>query len=176
MNGLRTQLVLAAQDKLAALTDEALLAFVLGNTQSPKPKMGRPLGSKNVAPSAPKKRRAVNIDEAIDAVLEALKGNAEGLRSEELQRATGFDKDVVAKAAALALEKNLARKTGERRATRYFANLPKKVAPVEVNEPYQEEIVKPKKAKANGQVEMPIPPPPKGNPPTVIRRKKAGKA
>lgn len=161
---LRAQLQSAAQAKLSALSDEALLAFVLNGEA--KRSVGRPPGSVKTPPFRTSKKSA-STDEVLDAILEALKDKSEGLGSEHLQTATKYGKSDIAKAVAVGMEQNLIRKEGDRRGTRYFSNVVSKALP-------EEEAPKTRASKPGSQMEI-IPPPPRGNPPTVVRRKKAGK-
>ena len=102
---------------------------------------------------------------AVDEVLSIVKDNPGGVNSEFIKQQSEQPEKIVVRAIRQLLDTNLLRKTGDRRGTKYFPVLSTKrteeveAAPVSVR-----------------QVEMPIPPPPKGGVPGkngVIKRKKA---
>jgi hypothetical protein len=78
------------------------------------PKARRPRAGRRV-------RRSPNQIAAVTASLvAALKGAKDGMRSEELQKALSVDKKTIVRPIADALEAKVIRKTGQKRATRYF--------------------------------------------------------
>ena len=79
------------------------------------PKARRPRAGRRV-------RRSPNQIATVTASLvAALKGAKDGMRSEELQKALSVDKKTIVRPIADALEAKVIRKTGQKRATRYFA-------------------------------------------------------
>jgi hypothetical protein len=89
---------------------------------------GRP--RKNAAPAAgpaPKKRgrpaksNGGNADATIERIVALLQKKPKGLRSEDLRRQLKLDKPVLQRATTKALAAHLITKTGEKRATTYFA-------------------------------------------------------
>lgn len=81
------------------------------------------------APTTTSKRRAKkgarrspkDLQGTIDAIVAALKGNPRGMRSEQLQGALGLAKVDLVRPIKAALEAKTIRKSGQKRATTYFA-------------------------------------------------------
>jgi hypothetical protein len=68
------------------------------------------------------RRSESDLDETIDRIVSTLKSaGAGGLRSEELRRQVGLARAEMMRPIALALSTKKIRKTGEKRATTYFA-------------------------------------------------------
>lgn len=73
-----------------------------------------------VRPSAPRQPRAQeDVQKVLERVLRALADQAEGLRSEQLQKALGLGKQDLAKALKEGLNSGAVVKTGNRRSTTY---------------------------------------------------------
>jgi hypothetical protein len=76
-------------------------------------------------PRVPRMRKAARRDTAsmqkiIDVIVSAVDKHPEGLRSEDLQRELGLRKKDLARPIQIALDQKALRKTGIKRATRYF--------------------------------------------------------
>ena len=67
------------------------------------------------------RRSPTQIANVITSVIGALKNTKGGMTSEELQKALSIDKKVLVRPIAEALAEKTLRKTGQKRATRYFA-------------------------------------------------------
>ena len=106
----------------AASLDELLGATEVRPAGPPRAKAGS---------SAPKTRRSragqrgrrspKQIATVMASVVAALKGAKDGMRSEDLQKALSVDKKTIVRPITAALEAKVIRKTGQKRATRYFA-------------------------------------------------------
>jgi hypothetical protein len=67
-------------------------------------------------------RRSPNqIAKVVDALVAVLKSAKQGMRSEELQKALSIEKKALVRPIAEALHAKKIRKTGQKRATKYFA-------------------------------------------------------
>ncbi|CAN5483729.1 hypothetical protein BH09MYX1_BH09MYX1_45170 [soil metagenome] len=147
MSSLRTQIeVLAMQFSdgiLAAIrkapTSELGEVFAAGGDGSvlhTPARRGRPKGSgtkpavastaPTAAAKAPKfkpggRRSAAELQQVLTAIGAALKGQKEGLSSEQLQKTLGLSKPEITGVITLGLAQNNLRKTGQKRGTRYFA-------------------------------------------------------
>jgi hypothetical protein len=84
-------------------------------SESPRSRVPRPRRAKKGS-----RRGASGIDKNVESIVTVLKLHPEGLRSEQLQKVLGLLKHELP--LAHALTKKLVRKTGNRRATRYFAS------------------------------------------------------
>jgi hypothetical protein len=90
---------------------------------------GRPPGSKNKKTTSSGRlirRGPAEIAEAIERIVLTLAEYPDGLRSEALQKETGFSKKEIGSPIAQALASGQIRKTGQKRATTYFVAAPKK--------------------------------------------------
>jgi hypothetical protein len=67
------------------------------------------------------KRGPEEMQGVINRIVEALQGEQEGMSSEQLQKALGLAKNEIQRPLLLALQGSTVRKTGEKRATRYFS-------------------------------------------------------
>ena len=97
----------------------ALVALGGAAPVAPKKPAGRPPEAKRRI-----RRSSEQIDQEVNAVLQALTvvlaKHPDGLRSEDLQRESGFDKDAVAAATKRGLESGTLAKEGQKRATQYL--------------------------------------------------------
>jgi len=69
----------------------------------------------------PAKRGGVGADASLDRLVDVLRKNPKGLRSEELRAHLRLEKIPFRQAAAKALEANLITRTGEKRSTTFYA-------------------------------------------------------
>ncbi|WP_394825481.1 hypothetical protein [Pendulispora albinea] len=69
----------------------------------------------------PAKRNGASGDVSIDRIVEVLRKNPKGLRSEQLRAQLKLEKIPFRQAAAKALDANLITRTGEKRSTTFFA-------------------------------------------------------
>jgi hypothetical protein len=76
-----------------------------------------------------KRRTEVDIQKTLDQIVTVLHKNRDGLRSEQIQEALGLDKRELPAPLAIGLQRGAIRKTGQKRATTYFAGSAKKRAP-----------------------------------------------
>lgn len=60
------------------------------------------------------------MQKIVDVIVGAVEKHPEGLRSEDLQRKLGLRKQDLARPIQIALDQKVLRKTGIKRATRYF--------------------------------------------------------
>jgi hypothetical protein len=89
---------------------------------SPPPRRATALASGSRVPRARKgaRRDAASMQKIVDVIVGAVETHPEGLRSEDLQRELGLRKKDLARPIQIALEQKALRKTGIKRATRYF--------------------------------------------------------
>jgi hypothetical protein len=66
------------------------------------------------------RRDAASMQKIVDVIVGAVEKHPEGLRSEDLQRELGLRKKDLARPIQIAFEQKALRKTGIKRATRYF--------------------------------------------------------
>jgi hypothetical protein len=67
------------------------------------------------------RRSANDIEQVVASIVGTLKGAKDGMRSEQLQSALKLDKREITRPLAFALAAKKIRKTGEKRATTYYA-------------------------------------------------------
>jgi hypothetical protein len=79
---------------------------------------GRPRGSKNARLA---RRSPEQIAAVVESIVGALRKNARGMRSEQLQKLLNLDKREIAGPLSDALDGKKITKKGQRRATTYFA-------------------------------------------------------
>ncbi len=70
---------------------------------------------------AGERRTAADFEKITTAVVELLKKHPDGLRAEQIQKELGLSRKDLPRPMSHALAKNLVRKKGEKRATKYFA-------------------------------------------------------
>jgi len=80
------------------------------------PKAAPPRGVKKAG-----RRSGKDLQGTIDAIVATLKTNAKGMRSEQLQRTLGLAKADLVRPIKEALEAKTIKKSGQKRATTYFA-------------------------------------------------------
>jgi hypothetical protein len=83
-------------------------------TTTPAPSRGRAAGGR-------RRRAPGDIDKTTEALVATLKEAKTGMRSEELRAKLGIARAVLQRATGKAIEAKRVRKTGEKRATTYFA-------------------------------------------------------
>lgn len=86
-------------------------ARVVAALTGPEPKGRKPLA----------RRSPKQMDATIARIVQLLKKSRAGLRSEAIQKALGLARNEVPRPIAIALAKKMIRKTGQKRATVYFA-------------------------------------------------------
>ena len=85
-------------------------------------KSAAPVAAEPVAKRGrPAKRNGASGDASIDRIVEVLRKNPKGLRSEQLRAQLKLEKIPFRQAAAKALDANLISRTGEKRSTTFFA-------------------------------------------------------
>ena len=99
--------ILTASDVRAAVSPRT---NAVSASKAPRPRAGRRV-----------RRSPKQIANVMVSVVSALKGAKEGLSSEELQKALSVDKKTIVRPITEALAAKVIRKTGQKRATRYFA-------------------------------------------------------
>lgn len=118
----------AFTESLLRALREATLEDILAETGRGAPSRGTRAAAAPASASATRsrgrgkrlRRSGKQLESTIGAIMGVLKGSKEGMRSEELQAALGVDKKVLVRPIALALADKKIKKTGEKRATRYF--------------------------------------------------------
>ena len=109
-----------------ASLDELLAASDVRSSASPRGAKAAAAAVTSATARRPRAGRWVRrspqqIASVMASLVGALKGVKDGMTSEELQKAISVDKKTIVRPIAVALNANAIRKTGQKRATRYFA-------------------------------------------------------
>lgn len=130
-NQIETLATTFATEVLRAIRSAPLEEILAETGQAPAGRRGRPATTSPAFGGAQTKGRGRGgrlprrspeaIAKVIDSIVSELKKAKGGLRSEELQKALGLDKKEIARPIAEALSSKAIRKTGQKRATTYFA-------------------------------------------------------
>jgi hypothetical protein len=95
------------------------LSETVGAVTGRKPAAGKP-GKAQKAGGRLQRRTSEQLNESLDSVVSLLKSKP-GIRAEEIQSELGFDRRELPRVLLLGLSAKKLKKTGERRATKYFA-------------------------------------------------------
>jgi hypothetical protein len=98
-----------------AVTSDVRPAGPPRRTERRAPKARRPRAAQRG------RRSSKELAAVMASLVATLKGAKDGMRSEELQAALSVDKKTIVRPIAAALQAKVIRKTGQKRATRYFA-------------------------------------------------------
>jgi hypothetical protein len=104
------------QDQSLSMLTGGASGGIVSTAEAPAPRRAR----RAAAASAGGRRSPEQMAELIQQIVDAVRSNAEGLRSEQIQEKTGLAKREVVRPLQLALKQGFLRKTGEKRSTTYF--------------------------------------------------------
>jgi hypothetical protein len=104
------------QDQPLSMLTGGASGGIVSTAEAPAPRRAR----RAAAASAGGRRSPEQMAELIQQIVDAVRSNAEGLRSEQIQEKTGLAKREVVRPLQLALKQGFLRKTGEKRSTTYF--------------------------------------------------------